>query len=111
MISFVYVVGYSVRVIPCKSSVNSLSISENDGNLCATAHLDKCIRFWDVRSGAMVQEVSGVHTQQATCAQFSMDGTQVITASRDNTLALIDSEFVLIFVERALTTPFASQVV
>jgi autophagy-related protein 16 len=83
--------GYSVRVIPCKSSVNALSISENDGNLCATAHLDKCIRFWDLKSGVMVHEASGVHTQQATCAQFSADGTMVVTSSRDNTLALIDT--------------------
>lgn len=81
--------GYSRRSLSCGSSCNYLSLSPN-GDLLASAHMDKRIRFWSLRTGEAVAEVGDLHTQQATCAQFSSDGNMVATCSRDNSLRLLD---------------------
>lgn len=82
--------GYSLRTFSCGSSCNYMSLGPN-GDLLASAHMDKHVRFWSLRTGEAVADVEQLHTQQATCAEFSSDGNMVVTASRDNSLRLLDA--------------------
>lgn len=81
--------GRQVSSHGCASSCNYLSMSPN-GNMMASAHLDSHIRFWSYRTGELMQDLDSVHTQSASCAEFSRDGNLVVTNSRDNTLKVID---------------------
>lgn len=80
-----------------------------DGQTLISGHLDNNIRLWDARTGAAIQELTGVHNGQITSVSmspgkkkrtidlllsiltiFSIDGTSLLTNSRDNTLKIID---------------------
>jgi len=81
--------GSSVRTVHCGSACNNLSVSPN-GNIMASAHLNSHIRIWSARTGESIHDLTDIHTQQATCVDFSRDGTQIVTNSRDNTLKVVD---------------------
>jgi autophagy-related protein 16 len=48
------------------------------------------VRFWDAKTGECVHEISDAHAGQVTSVQYSTDGQYVLSASRDNTLKIID---------------------
>ncbi|CAI2173670.1 16579_t:CDS:10 [Funneliformis geosporum] len=55
-----------------------------------SGHLDNNLRFWDVRSGKDIKELTGIHLGQITSVSVSPDGSKVLTNSRDNTLKIVD---------------------
>lgn len=57
--------GFCQRSLVCHSSVNSVRVSL-DGSLAISGHFDGTLRFWDLRSGRVANEVAGLHTQQIT---------------------------------------------
>jgi autophagy-related protein 16 len=80
-----------------------------DGQTVISGHLDNNIRLWDARTGVGIKELTGVHSGQITSVSMSpgknkltgaidycilkillIDGTCILTNSRDNTLKIID---------------------
>lgn len=79
-----------------------------DGQTLISGHLDNNIRIWDARSGTSVKELTGIHNGQITSVTMSpgklqvckhskialtcnqVEGTTLLTNSRDNTLKIID---------------------
>ena len=57
--------GFCQRSLVCHSSVNSVRVSL-DGALAVSGHFDGTLRFWDLRTGKVANEVAGLHTQQIT---------------------------------------------
>ncbi len=57
--------GFCQRSLVCHSSVNSVRVSL-DGSLAVSGHFDGTLRFWDLRSARVANEVAGLHTQQIT---------------------------------------------
>ena len=57
--------GFCQRSLVCHSSVNSVRVSL-DGGLAVSGHFDGTLRFWDLRTGKVANEVAGLHTQQIT---------------------------------------------
>lgn len=71
--------GYCLRTIFCYSSCNDLGIardgsfifllpplSDEQGSLVISGHLDHHLRFWDVRNGELVHEMLNLHQGQIT---------------------------------------------
>lgn len=58
-----------------------------DGQLVATASLDRTARIWSVRDGSSVATLKG-HTDELTVVSFSQDGQSLLTASRDGTVRI-----------------------
>lgn len=58
-----------------------------------TGHQDGGVRLWDLGSGARVAENRAIHAAAVTSVAFSHGGgaRKLLTASRDNTLRLLDS--------------------
>ncbi|CAB3405021.1 unnamed protein product [Caenorhabditis bovis] len=54
----------------------------------ASAHFDKKVRFWDARMTDAVRTIELGH--RVTSLDVSLDGQQILTACRDDTLQLID---------------------
>ena len=61
--------GYCLRTIMCHSSCNSVRCSRDEHLICS-GHFDGTLRFWDIRSGKMANEVTGLHTQQICSLQI-----------------------------------------
>ena len=93
--------GVCKHTIKC-GSVNGMSVHLQNGQF-ASAHLDGAIRIWSSRDGQSLVELNDVHNQQATGVEWSLDGTQLVTTSRDNTVAIIDSRTWKVV--RALSAP------
>lgn len=83
--------GRCVRSIDTKSIVNCVALTP-DGALLAVGNQDAGVRLFDVRTGGKVAEAIGVHSSAVTCVAFSRGdgGISVLSASRDNTLRLLD---------------------
>jgi len=81
--------GYCIRTIFCASSCNDLCLVQ-DGVAICSGHVDHHVRFWDVKTGDAVRDVSGIHENQITSVCLSPDGRSVLTNCRDNTLKVID---------------------
>eukprot|EP01006_Ploeotia_vitrea_P018069 TRINITY_DN49331_c0_g1_i1.p1 TRINITY_DN49331_c0_g1~~TRINITY_DN49331_c0_g1_i1.p1 ORF type:complete len:628 (+),score=277.84 TRINITY_DN49331_c0_g1_i1:2-1885(+) len=77
------------RTIPAQSSVHFISASPN-GDLFASAHLDRCVRLWSLEHGECFATLKHLHTQSITCSEFSRDGTMLLTNSRENVLKIVD---------------------
>ncbi|DBA79590.1 TPA: hypothetical protein ACH3X1_008277 [Trebouxia sp. C0004] len=68
--------GYCLRTIMCHSSCNSVRCTRDEHLICS-GHFDGTLRFWDIRSGNMANEVTGLHTQQICSVQIgARDGKQ-----------------------------------
>lgn len=61
--------GFCVRTIICHSSCNSVRCTRDEHIICS-GHFDGTLRFWDIRSGKMANEVTGLHTQQICSIQI-----------------------------------------
>jgi len=80
---------FCLRTVYCFSSCNDLCLSK-DNSIIVSGHLDNQLRFWDLRNGDCVRELSDIHSGQITGTVLSPDGRTVLTSSRDNTLKSID---------------------
>ena len=58
-----------------------------DGQLVATASLDRTARIWSVKDGTSVATLRG-HGDEVTIVSFSPDGQSLLTASRDGTVRI-----------------------
>jgi len=57
--------GFCTNTLPCHSSVNAVRITA-DSTMVVSGHFDGTLRFWDLRSAKLANEVTGLHTQQIT---------------------------------------------
>ncbi|KAG7394403.1 hypothetical protein PHYBOEH_005210 [Phytophthora boehmeriae] len=83
--------GVRLQTVSCVSSCNDIAApSGADAGFVqfASAHQDGAVRFWDTRSRRCVQELSGLHDEQATSVSFG--GSELLTNSRDHSLRVID---------------------
>ena len=84
--------GRELQKIMCGSSCNHLSLSSGRGiELIASAHLDGHVRLWDAHQAVAVRDLDALHHQQVTSVEFSRDALLLLTTSRDNTLAVVDT--------------------
>jgi WD40 repeat protein len=68
--------------------MNSLCWSNLDDTWLLTSSLDKSAKIWDSKTGKLVCELAGRHTESLTAAVFSADDTQVITTATDKLIIL-----------------------
>uniref|UniRef100_A0AAV1TNP0 Autophagy-related protein 16 domain-containing protein n=1 Tax=Peronospora matthiolae TaxID=2874970 RepID=A0AAV1TNP0_9STRA len=83
--------GVRLQTISCVSSCNDVAArSGADAGFVqfASAHQDGAVRFWDTRTRHCVQELHGLHTDQATSVSFG--GNELLTNSRDHSLCVVD---------------------
>jgi WD40 repeat protein len=60
-----------------------------DGNIMATASLDKTVKIWDAKTGKELKTLKG-HTDQVYCVAVNNDGSMVASGSRDKSIRLWD---------------------
>ena len=63
--------GLCVKTIFTLSSCNDLSLLDDDGSTIVTGHLDHNLRLWDIKSGNLIHEVTGIHGGQITSVETS----------------------------------------
>ncbi len=63
--------GFCSSTLICHSSVNSVRLTM-DGFAAVSGHFDGALRFWDLRSGKLANEVAGLHTQQITSVSIGL---------------------------------------
>ncbi|EGZ12695.1 hypothetical protein PHYSODRAFT_317644 [Phytophthora sojae] len=83
--------GVRLQTVGCVSSCNDIAAPTGaDAGFVqfASAHQDGAVRFWDTRTRRCVQEMRGLHTEQATSVSFG--GNELLTNSRDHSLRIID---------------------
>jgi WD40 repeat protein/serine/threonine protein kinase len=61
-----------------------------DGSRIVTASLDKTVKLWDARTGALLQTLAG-HEKPVTSAELDPDGRRVVSTSLDGTVRLWDA--------------------
>lgn len=71
------------------SSAYSVDISITDSTI-ASGHSDGGLRLWSIRDHKMIKEIKNLHDDVITSVNYSQDGNQILTNSRDNVLKLID---------------------
>ncbi|BBN17899.1 protein MpATG16 [Marchantia polymorpha subsp. ruderalis] len=80
--------GYGVNTIVCYSNCNSVCVT-SDGALICSGHMDGNLRFWDIRSGKLANEVAA-HGLGITSVSLSRTGHTVLTSGRDNAINIFD---------------------
>ncbi|XP_057859108.1 autophagy-related protein 16 isoform X1 [Cryptomeria japonica] len=80
--------GYVANTIICHSNCNSVSLTA-DGQHIYSGHVDGHLRFWDTRTGKLVNEVAA-HVSGITSVTLSRNGQFVLTSGRDNLHNLFD---------------------
>uniref|UniRef100_A0A7S3QY31 Autophagy-related protein 16 domain-containing protein n=1 Tax=Dunaliella tertiolecta TaxID=3047 RepID=A0A7S3QY31_DUNTE len=85
--------GFCARSIPCTKMPNVLACSR-EGSVLATGHLDGSVCLWDVRQcqkgdSAPIAKCQ-VHAQLVTSLVATYSDGLLLTASKDNSLALLD---------------------
>jgi WD40 repeat protein len=76
--------GTELRVLTGHDSRITGAAFSPDGQLVATASVDRTARIWSVRDGSTVAILRG-HGDELTAVAFSPDGQSLLTASRDGT--------------------------
>jgi len=79
-------------IIDCSRSKATVASFTALDKYIVAAHEDGSIAQWDPKSGKEIKRVDRVHEAQVMDMQMSLDGTYFITASRDKSAKLIDSE-------------------
>lgn len=67
--------GYGIQTVICHSNCNTCCVVVENGVICS-GHMDGHIRFWDMRSGRLANEVAA-HAQGVTSVCLSKDGSTV----------------------------------
>lgn len=80
--------GYGINTLVCHSNCNSVCIT-SDGALICSGHMDGNLRFWDIRSGKLANEVAA-HGLGITSVSLSRTGHTVLTSGRDNLHNIFD---------------------
>eukprot|EP00884_Botryococcus_braunii_P018248 jgi/Botrbrau1/5106/Bobra.0128s0017.1 len=81
--------GYCVATSPYHSACSTLRFTV-DGSQIVSGHLDGTLRFWDVRIGKVVHELTGLHNGNITSVAVGHRGGVVLTCGRDHVLKLVD---------------------
>mmetsp|Transcript_7337 Transcript_7337/g.20708 ORF Transcript_7337/g.20708 Transcript_7337/m.20708 type:complete len:592 (-) Transcript_7337:106-1881(-) len=81
--------GYVDRTIVCHSSINAVTTTM-DGQIVISGHFDGVLRFWDLRSGKPVNEVTGLHGHQISSVSVCNRSNCILTSSKDDSLKLVD---------------------
>ena len=63
--------GFQVNTFLQPSSVNAVRLTM-DGTMAVSGHFDGTLRFWDLRSAKLANEVTGLHTQQITSVSIGI---------------------------------------
>lgn len=64
----------------------------SDCNTVASGHQDGGLRLWNMYTKDKIHSIPKLHASHITCVLFdSRRGYQLLTASRDNTLTIIDT--------------------
>lgn len=63
-------------------------VFNRDSELLATGDSKGTIKVWKIRTGACVRKFPSAHTSGITSLQFARDGTQLLSASLDQTLRI-----------------------
>lgn len=71
-----------------QNAVTSIDVSPN-GNLIATASLDRTVRLWDVRGGKAIRVLRG-HKDEVYTAVFSPNNERLASSSYDGSVLLWD---------------------
>ena len=82
--------GYKMRVINSPSICNTIDINE-EGTILASGHQSGDVCLWDLRNGKLILRQKVHEAGAVTSTSFSLAGTQIVTASRDNTLKVLDA--------------------
>eukprot|EP01018_Ginkgo_biloba_P001618 Gb_04391 [translate_table: standard] len=80
--------GYAVNTIMFHSNCNAVQLTA-DGQLICTGHVDGNLRFWDMRTGRVANEVAA-HAFSITSVSLSRNGNVILTSGRDNLHNLFD---------------------
>ena len=63
-----------------------------DGNTVASGHQDGGLRLWNMYTKDKIHSIPKLHSSHITCVLFDLRRNyQLLTASRDNTLSIIDT--------------------
>jgi autophagy-related protein 16 len=81
--------GHAVRTVRTTSSVLSVCPTM-DHSALVSGHQDGSVRVWDTATGASAHVIEKLHTSHVTCVTCSTNGYHLLTASKDNTLSVID---------------------
>jgi autophagy-related protein 16 len=83
--------GYAVASIMCASNCNSATYGDGASTV-VSGHFDGAARVWDLRQKSALDPIEiKAHAQHVTAVtMMPTSGSQFITSSRDNTLALVD---------------------
>lgn len=82
-----------LATLHCPSECTSAKFTL-DGSLVVSGHKDSGIRLWDLKTNSLQREIKNVHRACITCIAVAPGGTgttRILTGSRDNSIALIDS--------------------
>ena len=81
-----------------KASINHLIVyiflvdASPDCNTVCSGHQDGGLRFWNMTTKDRIHFIPKVHTAIVTCVQFDPKlGRYLLSASRDNTISVIDT--------------------
>ncbi|KAL9643971.1 hypothetical protein ABK040_005439 [Willaertia magna] len=78
-----------IKTLLSMSKVNAIELLSD--SICISAHFDKRIRLYDVRTYQKTMDIESSHTEQITSISISPDRNMILTTSKDNTLKLFDS--------------------
>ena len=81
--------GHAITSIRTSSSVLSVCPTM-DHTALVSGHQDGSVRVWDPSTGTSVHVLEKLHSSHVTCVTCSSNGYHLLTASKDNTLSLID---------------------
>lgn len=81
--------GYVSKTLSSGSFVNALAATR-DSYSCFSGHSDCGVRVWDWRAGKAIQEMV-LHGSAVTDVALSYDSRYFVSASRDNTIKLVDN--------------------
>ena len=74
----------------CSSGAYCMDVAMSD-SVVASGHRDGAVRLWNIRDSKMIHEIRAVHDSLvSSCQYFPGDGNKLITASRDQTVKMID---------------------
>lgn len=83
--------GYCVRTVFCYSPCNAVAVVGESTRMLCSAHADRRVRLWDLKTADPVAEIQDVQSKQATSISWSPVWEYlVLTTAPDNTAQLID---------------------